>query len=171
MVFRSTSEASGSGVDLLTHSWSSETWERKRREVVPNKPWCSYVGEEGRGGEERRKRRGGRGEERRGAEKGGRGGRGAEKGGYLKWKGHLKKGAVLHGANNQTNISCQRLHFVEAHDYLHLHIWQTETNQDCSLVPRSLFFSLQTQWHTKIEDQDVGRGTLIMWMMLGFTFK
>ena len=67
-----------------------------------------------RRGEERR------GEERRGEERRER--RGAEKGGYLKWEGHLKKGAVLHGTNNQRNINRQRLHLVEAHDHLHLDI-------------------------------------------------
>ena len=60
-----------------------------------------------------------RGEERRGEERRERRG---ERRGYLKWKGHLKEGAVLHGANNQRNISRQRLHLVEAHDHLHLHI-------------------------------------------------
>ena len=71
-------------------------------------------GEEGRGEE--------RGEERSRERRERRERRGAEKGGYLKWKGHLKKGAVLHGTNNQRNIGRQRLHLVEAHDHLHLDI-------------------------------------------------
>ena len=78
-----------------------------------------------RGGERRREWRGEerRGEERRGEERRGEEGEERrERRGYLKWKGHLKEGAVLHGANNQRNISRQRLHLVEAHDHLHLHI-------------------------------------------------
>ena len=74
-----------------------------------------------RRGEERCEKGGGRGirkgkEERRGEKR--------EKGGreHSKWKGHLKEGAVLHGTNNQRDVSCERLDLVEAGDHLHLDI-------------------------------------------------